>query len=245
MRLSKSRPSHWSQVSNRFIYGDQGPKKLDPPTEASSSPSDNSRNSAFAAMKACSSSGDISTPNSAHASRNSSIVWIRAVRSIISCSVAAMMITPFSSDRASRPVSANQYGNRFCRPQAAANERPITANERSCMEPNEAGQMGVRGRSFRSKKNVPMPRAPNARIAQCRGADGEIIEGSRGAAMVASFATTATMNTDQGISSFSPDFAQICVENGSERKKGRKRFQLPTCKLLVAGAGFEPTASGL
>lgn len=105
--------------------------------------------------------------------------------------------------------------------------------------------MGVRGRSFRSKKNVPMPRAPNARIAQCRGADGEIIEGSRGAAMVASFATTATMNTDQGISSFRPDFAQICVENGSERKKGRKRFQLPTCKLLVAGAGFEPTASGL
>ena len=31
MRLSKSRPSHWSQVSNRFIYGDPGPKKLDPP----------------------------------------------------------------------------------------------------------------------------------------------------------------------------------------------------------------------
>ncbi|MBV4056905.1 MULTISPECIES: hypothetical protein [Eggerthella] len=70
-----------------------------------------------------------------------------------------MMITPFSSDRASRPVSADQYENRFCRLQAAANERPITANERSCMEPNEAGQMGVRGRSFRSKKNVPMPRS--------------------------------------------------------------------------------------
>ena len=84
-----------------------------------------------------------------------------------------------------------------------------------------------------------------ARIAQCRGADGEIVEGSHGAAMVASFATTATMNTDQGISSFRPDFAQICVENGSERKKGRKRFQLPTCKFMVAGAGFEPTASGL
>lgn len=44
---------------------------------------------------------------------------------------------------------------------------------------------------------------------------------------------------------YNPDFAQICVENGSERKKGRKRFQLPTCKFMVAGAGFEPTASGL
>ena len=85
-----------------------------------------------------------------------------------------------------------------------------------------------------------------ARIAQCRGADGEIVEGSHGAAMVASFATTATMNTDQGISSFRPDFAQICVENGSERKKRSKSvFQLPTCKFMVAGAGFEPTTSGL
>ena len=155
------------------------------------------------------------------------------------------MITPFSSDRASRPVSADQYENRFCRLQAAANERPITANERSCMEPNEAGQMGVRGAFISLKEKRADASIAVARIAQCRGADGEIVEGSHGAAMVASFATTATMNTDQGISSFRPDFAQICVENGSERKKGRKRFQLPTCKFMVAGAGFEPTASGL
>lgn len=63
------------------------------------------------------------------------------------------MITPFSSDRASRPVSANQYGNRFCRPQAAANERPIAANERLCMEPNETGQLGItRPKQNRAKK---------------------------------------------------------------------------------------------
>ena len=73
-----------------------------------------------------------------------------------------------------------------------------------------------------------------ARIAQCRGADGEIVEGSHGAAMVASFATTATMNTDQAFHRLARILPRF-VSKMDPNAKRSKRFQLPTCKLLVAG----------
>ena len=248
MRLSKSRPSHWSQVSNRFIYGDPGPKKLDPPTEASSSPSDNSRNSAFAAMKACSSSGDISTPNSAHASQLLNRLDTRGAfhHLLLGCrhDDYPFLVRP----RVATGVCGSVWEPLL--PSASRRERTTDYSERTLVHGAERSRADGRGGvHFAQRKNVPMPRAPNARIAQCRGADGEIIEGSRGAAMVASFATTATMNTDQGISSFRPDFAQIC-RKWIRTQKGRKRFSASDLQVTGRGGqdlnlwppGYEPAS---